>query len=180
MTTSATTLVLNAIREGLLLVLLLSAPPLIASVVIGFLVGLFQAATQIQDQTLAVRSQAGGRHGRPGGDGAGAGVVAGALHAGDVAGCPFRGFAARAALIAMPPGLLGVVVATALGGARVLPVIWMVAPLGGPRLPATVRVGFALLLALVASPALVASAGLGALAELSVSALHAAARARDS
>ena len=53
MTTSATTLVLNAIREGLLLVLLLSAPPLIASVVIGFLVGLFQAATQIQDQTLA-------------------------------------------------------------------------------------------------------------------------------
>ena len=61
----------------------------------------------------------------------------------------------------MPPGLLGVVVATALGGARVLPVIWMVAPLGGPRLPATVRIGFALLLALVASPALVASAGIG-------------------
>ena len=53
MTTSATTLVLNAIREGLLLVLLLSAPPLIASMVTGFLVGLFQAATQIQDQTLA-------------------------------------------------------------------------------------------------------------------------------
>lgn len=50
---SATTLVLNAIREGLLLVLLLSAPPLIASMVTGFLVGLFQAATQIQDQTLA-------------------------------------------------------------------------------------------------------------------------------
>ena len=51
MTTSG--LVLNAIREGLLLVLLLSAPPLIASMVTGFLVGLFQAATQIQDQTLA-------------------------------------------------------------------------------------------------------------------------------
>ena len=45
--------VLKAIREGLLLVLLLSAPPLIASMVVGFLVGLFQAATQIQDQTLA-------------------------------------------------------------------------------------------------------------------------------
>ena len=45
--------VLNAIREGLLLVLLLSAPPLIASMVVGFVVGLFQAATQIQDQTLA-------------------------------------------------------------------------------------------------------------------------------
>ena len=53
MTTSATTLVLNAIREGLVLVLLLSAPPLIASMVVGFVVGLFQAATQIQDQTLA-------------------------------------------------------------------------------------------------------------------------------
>ena len=53
MTPSATTLVLNAIREGLLLVLLLSAPPLIASMVTGFVVGLFQAATQIQDQTLA-------------------------------------------------------------------------------------------------------------------------------
>ena len=53
MTASATTLVLNAIREGLLLVLLLSAPPLIASMVTGFVVGLFQAATQIQDQTLA-------------------------------------------------------------------------------------------------------------------------------
>ena len=52
MTTSAD-LVLNAIREGLLLVLLLSAPPLIASMVVGFVVGLFQAATQIQDQTLA-------------------------------------------------------------------------------------------------------------------------------
>ena len=53
MTPTATTLVLNAVREGLVLVLLLSAPPLIASMVTGFVVGLFQAATQIQDQTLA-------------------------------------------------------------------------------------------------------------------------------
>ena len=53
MASSSSTLVLNAIREGLVLVLLLSAPPLIASMVTGFLVGLFQAATQIQDQTLA-------------------------------------------------------------------------------------------------------------------------------
>ena len=53
MTASATTLVLNAIREGLLLVLLLSAPPLIASMVTGFVVGLFQAATQIQEPTLS-------------------------------------------------------------------------------------------------------------------------------
>jgi len=53
MNPSSTTLVLHAIREGLLLVLLLSAPPLIASMLTGFVVGLFQAATQIQDQTLA-------------------------------------------------------------------------------------------------------------------------------
>jgi type III secretory pathway component EscT len=67
----------------------------------------------------------------------------------------------------MPPsGLLGIVVATALAAARLLPVLWMVAPMGGPRLPATVRVGFALLLALVASPALAAAGG-GALAQLS-------------
>src|SRR5437764_1001374 len=51
--TSPTTAVLHAIREGLLLVLLLSAPPLIASMVTGFVVGLFQAATHILDQTLA-------------------------------------------------------------------------------------------------------------------------------
>jgi len=50
---TATTLVLRAVREGLILVLLLSAPPLIASMVTGFVVGLLQAATQIQDQTLA-------------------------------------------------------------------------------------------------------------------------------
>ena len=68
----------------------------------------------------------------------------------------------------MPPsGLLGIVVATALAAARLLPVLWMVAPMGGPRLPATVRVGFALLLALVASPALVAAAGGDALAQMS-------------
>jgi flagellar biosynthetic protein FliQ len=50
---AATELVLRAIREGLILVLLLSAPPLIASLVVGFVVGLLQAATQLQDQTLA-------------------------------------------------------------------------------------------------------------------------------
>ncbi len=46
-------LVLRAVREGLLLVLLVSAPPLLASLVVGFLVGIVQAATQVQDQTLA-------------------------------------------------------------------------------------------------------------------------------
>ena len=46
-------LVLRAVREGLLLVLVLSGPPLLASLVVGFLVGVFQGATQIQDATLA-------------------------------------------------------------------------------------------------------------------------------
>ncbi len=45
-------LVLRAVREGLLLVLLLSAPPLLASLAVGLVVGVLQAATQLQDQTL--------------------------------------------------------------------------------------------------------------------------------
>jgi flagellar biosynthetic protein FliQ len=45
-------LVLRTVREGLLLVLLVSAPPLLASLVVGVVVGMLQAATQIQDQTL--------------------------------------------------------------------------------------------------------------------------------
>jgi flagellar biosynthesis protein FliQ len=44
--------VLRVVREGLLLVLLLSAPPLLASLAVGLVVGVLQAATQIQDQTL--------------------------------------------------------------------------------------------------------------------------------
>ena len=46
-------LVLRAAREGLLLVLLLSAPALLASVAVGLVAGIVQAATQIQDQALA-------------------------------------------------------------------------------------------------------------------------------
>lgn len=53
MTVTATELVLRAVREGLILVLLLSGPALVASMVAGFVVGLLQAATQIQDQTLS-------------------------------------------------------------------------------------------------------------------------------
>jgi flagellar biosynthetic protein FliQ len=52
MTTPASELVLRAVREGLLLALLVSGPPLLASVLVGFLVGVVQAATQIHDQTL--------------------------------------------------------------------------------------------------------------------------------
>ncbi len=46
-------LVLRVVREGLLLVLVLSGPPLLASLLVGFLMGVFQGATQIQDSTLA-------------------------------------------------------------------------------------------------------------------------------
>ncbi len=59
------------------------------------------------------------------------------------------------------------VLATALGGARIAPVLWLVPPLGGTRLPAPVRVGFALLLALVAGPVLAGTVGGALLARAS-------------
>jgi flagellar biosynthesis protein FliQ len=46
-------IVLRVIREGLLLIIILSAPPLLASLIIGLFIGVFQAATQIQDQTVS-------------------------------------------------------------------------------------------------------------------------------
>ncbi len=50
---TALDIVLRVIREGLLLVIILSAPPLFASLLLGLLIGVFQAATQIQDQTVS-------------------------------------------------------------------------------------------------------------------------------
>jgi len=50
---SAADLVLRAVREGMLLVQVVSAPPLLASVIVGFVFGVLQAATQIQDATIA-------------------------------------------------------------------------------------------------------------------------------
>jgi type III secretion protein S len=38
---------------GLMLILLLSAPPILVSMFFGILVAIFQAATQIQEQTLS-------------------------------------------------------------------------------------------------------------------------------
>jgi flagellar biosynthesis protein FliR len=49
--------------------------------------------------------------------------------------------------------------ALGLAAARALPVTWLVAPLGGTRIPAPARVGFALLLAGLAAPSLRAAAG---------------------
>ena len=45
--------IVRAAREGLLLVLLVSAPPLLASLIVGLVVGTLQAATQVQDPSLA-------------------------------------------------------------------------------------------------------------------------------
>jgi flagellar biosynthetic protein FliQ len=41
------------LREGLVLVLLLSAGPMLASMLIGLAVSILQATTQIQEQTLS-------------------------------------------------------------------------------------------------------------------------------
>jgi len=39
-------------QEALYLVLIASAPPVLMSLVVGFIISLFQATTQIQEQTL--------------------------------------------------------------------------------------------------------------------------------
>lgn len=45
---------LRILQDMLVLVLVLSAPVLLASLVVGLLVSVFQASTQIQDPTLTV------------------------------------------------------------------------------------------------------------------------------
>lgn len=45
-------LVVRVIREGLLMVIILSLGPIMVSMIVGLLVALFQALTQIQEQTL--------------------------------------------------------------------------------------------------------------------------------
>ncbi len=50
MTTEA---IIRILREGLMLILLLSAGPMAVSMLIGLVVSILQATTQIQDQTLS-------------------------------------------------------------------------------------------------------------------------------
>jgi flagellar biosynthesis protein FliQ len=50
MTTEA---IITILREPLLLVLILSAGPMLVSLLVGFIVSIFQATTQIQEQTLS-------------------------------------------------------------------------------------------------------------------------------
>ncbi len=40
-------------QEALLLVLVASAPPVVMSLIVGFIISVFQATTQIQEQTLS-------------------------------------------------------------------------------------------------------------------------------
>lgn len=47
------TFFIQIMQESLLLVLLLSAPALGAAMIIGLVIGVLQAATQIQEQTLS-------------------------------------------------------------------------------------------------------------------------------
>ena len=44
--------ILQVANEGILLVLVVSGPPVVFSLMIGLLVALFQAVTQIQEQSL--------------------------------------------------------------------------------------------------------------------------------
>ncbi len=45
--------VIQLAYQGLLLILILSAPPILVSMFFGIVVAIFQAATQIQEQTLS-------------------------------------------------------------------------------------------------------------------------------
>jgi flagellar biosynthetic protein FliQ len=45
--------IVRILREGLMLILLLSAGPMLVSMLIGLVVSILQATTQIQDQTLS-------------------------------------------------------------------------------------------------------------------------------
>lgn len=48
-----TNFVLNLLQEGVMLVMMLSAPMLFAGLVVGFVVALLQTVTSIQEQTLS-------------------------------------------------------------------------------------------------------------------------------
>jgi flagellar biosynthesis protein FliQ len=45
-------LIIGLTKQALLLILILSAPAMLAAMVIGLIISLFQAVTQVQEQTL--------------------------------------------------------------------------------------------------------------------------------
>jgi flagellar biosynthetic protein FliQ len=46
-------IVMDMVREGLYTVILVAAPPLLMGLAVGLIVSVFQAATSIQEQTMA-------------------------------------------------------------------------------------------------------------------------------
>jgi flagellar biosynthetic protein FliQ len=46
-------MIIRIVREALLLVLVISGGPMLASALVGFIVSIFQATTQIQEHTLS-------------------------------------------------------------------------------------------------------------------------------
>ncbi|MCL5935248.1 MAG: flagellar biosynthesis protein FliQ [Firmicutes bacterium] len=46
-------LVIQIVREALMLVLIISVPILVAGMLVGFIISILQAATQIQEQSLS-------------------------------------------------------------------------------------------------------------------------------
>jgi flagellar biosynthetic protein FliQ len=48
-----TEMIIRIMREGLLLVLILSAGPMLSGMIVGLVVSILQATTQIQEQTLS-------------------------------------------------------------------------------------------------------------------------------
>ncbi len=77
-------LVLRVVREGLLLVLVLSGPPLLASLLVGFLLGRLPGRDADPGPDAGVRAQAGGGDADADRDRPAAGRAAGSLHAGDL------------------------------------------------------------------------------------------------
>ena len=57
MSSGSADLVLRVVREGLILTLLVATPPLLASLLVGLVVGALQSATQIQDHSIAFVSK---------------------------------------------------------------------------------------------------------------------------
>lgn len=47
------TLAIKVINEALMLVLVLSGPPILVAMIVGLVISVFQATTQIQEQTLS-------------------------------------------------------------------------------------------------------------------------------
>jgi flagellar biosynthesis protein FliQ len=52
MSTDVIDFIIRIVSEGLLLVLVVSGPPILLSMVVGLAISLFQAVTQLQEQTL--------------------------------------------------------------------------------------------------------------------------------